>query len=133
VPSRDSTTLYPAEAAGYHLCMNASRLNHVWIIGTLVLLAFAIGCSRKDALSLLIEDLEEAAEARDVDAFDKLLGSSFTGNDRISREEALAILRRYFAAYEQVTIDISSVERAKRANRVNFRVSFSGRANIIRI
>lgn len=133
MPSRDSTTLYPAEAAGYHLCMNASRLNHVWIIGTLVLLAFAIGCSRKDALSLLIEDLEEAAEARDVDAFDKLLGSSFTGNDRISREEALAILRRYFAAYEQVTIDISSVERAKRANRVNFRVSFSGRANIIRI
>ena len=98
-----------------------------------MLLAFAIGCSRKDALSLLIEDLEEAAEARDVDAFDKLLGSSFTGNDRISREEALAILRRYFAAYEQVTIDISSVERAKRANRVNFRVSFSGRANIIRI
>ena len=110
-------------------CMKPSRLNYAWIIGTLLLLAFAMHCSSKDPLSLLMEDLEEAAEKRDVDAFEKRLAADFSGNDRISQEEALASLRRYFIAYEEITLDITSVERAKSGNRLNFHVSFSGRAS----
>jgi hypothetical protein len=100
----------------------------LWIIGALILLASAIGCSNKDPLSLLMEDLEESAEARDVDAFEKHLASNFTGNDTINREEAIAVLRRYFAAYEQIRIDVTKMKRASQ-NQLSFHVTFSGKVN----
>jgi hypothetical protein len=104
------------------------RFDSMWMIGVLMLLASAIGCSSKDPLSLLMEDLEESAEARDVDAFEKHLASNFTGNDTINRDEAIAVMRRYFAAYKQIRIDVTKMKRAGR-NRLSFDVTFSGQVN----
>jgi len=100
----------------------------LWIIGALMFLASAIGCRSKDPVSLLMEDLEESAEARDVDAFKKHLASNFTGNDTINRDEAIAVLRRYFAAYEQIRIDVTQLKRTGQ-NRLSFHVTFSGQVN----
>ncbi len=94
-----------------------------------LLVAFMLACSSKDPLSMLLEDLEEAAENCDVDVFKKRLATDFTANDEISREEALALLRRYFLAYERITVDVTNLERSKTGNRVSFQVSFSGNVN----
>ena len=88
-----------------------------------------MSCSSKDPVDLLLEELEEATENRDVDAFTKKVTSDFTANDQIGREEALTMLRRYFLAYERITIDVTNVERLKTGTRVNFDVSFSGNVN----
>jgi len=115
--------------ACYSFCVKASPLHHAWIVVVLVLLASAAACRSKDPVALLMEELEQATEARDVSAFEKRLASSFAGNDRISRDEARATLRRYFAAYERISLDISNMERSESGNRVKFQVSFSGQVN----
>ena len=112
----------------YAVWMNATRPTPVWMIAALLLLTI-MACSSKDPLSLLLEDLEEATEARDIDLFEKRLASSFTANDEINREEALAQLRRYFLAYERITVDVTNVERSKTGTQVSFDVSFSGNVN----
>ena len=99
------------------------------MVAVLLLLASLVACSSKDPLDLLLEDLEEAAENRDVDAFEKRLASSFTAHDDITREQALAQLRRYFLAYKQITVDVTNVERSKTGKLVSFQVSFSGSVN----
>ena len=43
--------------------MNGSLPIRIWILVALVLLASIMACSSKDAVSQLLEDLEEAAEA----------------------------------------------------------------------
>ena len=87
-------------------------------------------CSKKeDPIDTLLADLETAAEARDVEPFEKRLMPGFSGNEMVSREESLAQLRRYFAAYEVIQIDIGNVERSESGNRVTFHVTFSGKAN----
>ena len=113
----------------YPVSVNTSRPIPVWMVAALVLLASIMACSSKDPLNLLLEDLEEAAENRNVDVFEKRLATDFTANDEISREEALALLRRYFLAYEKITVDVTNVERSKTGNRVSFQVSFSGNVN----
>jgi hypothetical protein len=100
----------------------------LWIIGALIIMASGIGCSSKDPLSLLMEDLEDSAEERDLDAFEKHLASNFTCNDTINREEAIAMLRRYFAAYDRIRIDVTEMKRASQ-NRLSFKVTFSGQVN----
>ena len=101
----------------------------MWIVAALLLAASIMGCNSKDPLDLLLTELEEAAENREVGAFEKRLASGFTGNDQIGREESIATLRRYFMAYERITLDLSNVERSKSGNRITFQVSFSGNAN----
>ena len=93
------------------------------------LVAFTMACNSKDPLTLLMADLEEAAEALDVSGIENRLASEFSGNDGISRDETLAVLRRYFVAYEQIRLDVTDVERSKEGNRVTFLVSFSGQGN----
>lgn len=106
--------------------------NSAWrmlpIVAILALLGY-MSCSSKDPVSALIGDLEKAAEARDVNGIEKRLASDFSGQDEISREESLSQLRRYFAAYEKISLDVTNVERSKAGDRVDFRVSFSGQAN----
>lgn len=118
-----------SELSCYPVCVNASRPIPVWIVVALVLVAPIMACTSKDPLSLLLEDLEEAAENRDVDVFEKRLASSFTANDEIGREQALAQLRRYFLAYKRITVDVTNVERSKTGNSVSFQVSLSGNVN----
>lgn len=105
---------------------------HRYRISVAVLLIFMVSmidCSSKDPVSLLMAELEAAAEARDVDGFEHRLDPGFSGNGSVSREEALAMLRRNFAAYERISLDITNVERSKSGDRLNFRVDFLGQAN----
>ena len=118
-----------SELSCYPVRVNAARPNLVWMVAAFLLAAFMMACTSKDPLSLLLEDLEEAVENRDVDVFEKRLASSFTANDQINREDALAQLRRYFVAYQRITVDVTNVERSKTGNRVSFQVSFSGNVN----
>ena len=99
------------------------------IVVALLLVASITGCNSKDPVSILLQDLEKTAEARDIDTFEKRLASTFTANDQIGREESIATLRRYFMAYERITLDLTNVDRAKSGNRITFQVSFSGNAN----
>ena len=96
------------------------------------LLAVLLACTRQptDPVAALLADLEAAAEARDADRFAGWLSTGFQGAQRIDRGEALAQLKRYFAAYESVALDVYGVEveRGKGAARVRCVVEFSGRA-----
>ena len=97
-----------------------------------LLLALAMGCSRApaDPIEALLAELEAAAEARDAERFGERLAPAFQGGSGLGRPEALAQLKRYFAAYESVGIEVYGVEsdRDGRAARVRCVVEFSGEA-----
>lgn len=88
-----------------------------------------LGCRSKDPVDALMADLEKATADRDADAIETRLAAGFTGNERLSRDETLANLKRYFAAYKQINLDVTQVERSKSGDRVSFRVDFSGQPN----
>jgi len=98
------------------------------------LLAAALvpACSRPpaDPVEVLLAELEAAAEARDAERFAERLAPAFRGAHGLGRPEALAQLKRYFAAYESVTIDVYDVqaERDGTTARVRCVVEFSGKA-----
>ena len=98
------------------------------------LLAAALvpACSRPpaDLVEVLLAELEAAAEARDAERFAERLAPAFRGAHGLGRPEALAQLKRYFAAYESVTIDVYDVqaERDGTTTRVRCVVEFSGKA-----
>jgi hypothetical protein len=89
-------------------------------------------CSRAppDPVAALLAELESAAEARDAERFAAQLASEFRGERGLGRAEAAAELRRYFAAYESVALEVYGVEveRGAGAARVRCVVEFSGRA-----
>ena len=97
-----------------------------------VALALAAGCSRApaDPVEALLAELQAAAEARDAERFGERLAPAFQGGQRLGRPEALAQLKRYFAAYESVAIEVYGVEsdRDGQAARVRCVVEFSGEA-----
>jgi hypothetical protein len=67
----------------------------------------------KDPVEALLAELEAAAEARDATRFAERLSSGFEGQGSIDRAEAVAQLRRYFAAFETVAIDVYGVQARK--------------------
>lgn len=89
-------------------------------------------CSRApaDPVAALLAELESAAEARDAERFAARLAAEFQGERGLGRAEAAAELRRYFAAYEAVALEVYGVEveRLAGAARVRCVVEFSGRA-----
>ena len=99
---------------------------------SLLVAALAAACSRPptDPVEALLAELEAAAEARDAERFAGRLAPTFQGAHGLGRPEALAQLRRYFAAYESVAIDVYGVEaeRDERTARVHCVVEFSGKA-----
>jgi len=96
------------------------------------MLAFAAGCSGApaDPVEALLAELEAAAEARDAERFGERLAPGFKGARAIDRPDAVAQLKRYFAAYESVAIDVYGIEteRDGSAARVRCVVEFSGQA-----
>jgi len=84
----------------------------------------ALGCRapKKDApdagARTLIEDLRAAAEDRDADAVTLRLNGDFHGTGGIDRAEALATLKRYFAAYEKLRVGVSDVEITRPSSRI---------------
>ena len=99
---------------------------------SLLVAALAAACSRPsaDPVQALLGELEAAAEARDAERFAERLAPTFRGAHDLGRPDALALLRRYFAAYESVAIDVYGVEveREGTTARVQCVVDFSGRA-----
>lgn len=91
-----------------------------------------VGCSQAptDPVRALLADLEAAAEARDADRFASCLSPAFTADHGLTRAEALAQLKRYFALYESVAVDVDEVEAEREGDRARVRcvVLTSGRA-----
>jgi hypothetical protein len=102
------------------------------LVAFVLVLAALPACSRApaDPVEALLAELEAAAEARDAERFSERLTPLFQGGQRIGRPEALARLKRYFAAYESVAIEVYGVEsdRDGASARVRCVVEFSGQA-----
>jgi len=95
-----------------------------------IVLALAPACSHEpvDPVTALLAELEEAAEERDAERFDARLSPTFRGAHGLGRPEAIAQLRRYFAAYESLALEVYGVETVRDGStaRVRCVVGFSG-------
>ena len=95
-----------------------------------VLAVLAVSCRKEtDPIRLLLNDLEEAAEARDAEAVLKRVAPDFQGQNGLSRADAGAELRRYFFGYEKIDVTLSDVvvEPAGNLAHVRLRIDFSGK------
>lgn len=81
-------------------------------------------------MQALLDELTEAAEARDAVRAAARLAAGFQGPGGMRRVEAEAALRRYFAAYQSIAVHVFDVETAQdeEAIRVRCRVELSGTA-----
>jgi hypothetical protein len=71
-----------------------------------------------------------AAEDRDAEEVAALLSESFRGKSGLAKADAVATLRRYFAAYETIALTLHEVEVEPRPDGATARclVEFSGGA-----
>jgi hypothetical protein len=102
------------------------------LVALLLAVAALPACTRApaDPVAALLAELETAAEARDADRFGERLSPVFRGGDGLDRPAALALLRRDFAAYESVAIDVYGVEAERDGASAHVRcmVELSGQA-----
>jgi len=98
----------------------------------LSVVGLAVACSRApaDPVRSLLDELVAAGEARDADRFGARLSAGFHGPDSMDRAAAVATLRRYFAAYDSIAVEVYGVEidREDGAARVRCVVELSGQA-----
>lgn len=87
-----------------------------------------------DPVERLLFELTRAATARDADAVEARLATTFSGEGGQSRAEALGELRRYFSLYESIEVATAGleVERAGPAPVARFRASFAGKPRQVR-
>jgi hypothetical protein len=101
-------------------------------VGLIVVAVTAIGCGREpDPVLALVESLRAAAEDRDAQGVAAHLTEDFRGTGGVDSAEAVATLRRYFAAYESVSLAVYDVQVTRRTDAdadVGFRAEFSGSA-----
>ena len=83
--------------------------------------------SPEDPTLALLANLEEAAEDRDADAFGERLSADFDAQGGMKRTAVVSQLRRYFAAYENVAIEVYDVAVEDDPAAVSFVAEFSGR------
>lgn len=95
-----------------------------------------VGCSGPaDPVRATLDELEEAAEARDADRLAARLSTGFRGAGSsppaLSKADTVAALRRYFAAYESISLTVHEpeVEAREKGALVRCAVEFSGRGN----
>ncbi len=97
-----------------------------------VTLAGSSGCSSKpsDPVAVLLAELAAAAEARDADRFAESLAVEFAAADGTVKADALLLLKRYFAAYEAISIEVYGVEIERGSGEAHVRciVEMKGRA-----
>jgi hypothetical protein len=92
-------------------------------------LALAGACGGpKDPIQALLAGIEKAAEHRSTAGVMEWLAPEFRAPSLASRADAESSLRRYFAAYKSVQLEIYEVEieRADAGATVRFRVDFNG-------
>jgi hypothetical protein len=98
-----------------------------------ILAVAAVGCGRKpsDPVRELIDEIADAAEDRDADRVAARLSEAFRGQETIPRADMAASLRRYFAAYESIDVEVFDLEVTPGDGmaRVRTRVGFTGQAN----
>jgi hypothetical protein len=97
-------------------------------IGGLLLL-LAAGCREEaDPVRATLDRIRKAAEARDAAGVVENLTADFRDDAGGGAAEVSEALRRYFAAYEILNLQMRdlTIERAEQAARARFRVAFSG-------
>lgn len=88
-----------------------------------------LACGEKgDPVRQTLDQVVAAAQERDAEAVAQHLAPDFQAADGSGRADAQATLRRYLAAYEQLSVRLSDVtiERGPSAARVTFRADVSG-------
>jgi hypothetical protein len=89
-------------------------------------------CAKKtgDPVRALVDEIAEAAEERNADRLAARLSDAFRGQDTLGKADAIAALRRYFAAYESIDLEVFDVESepGDGTTRVRTRVGFTGMA-----
>ena len=92
----------------------------------------AASCSKPsgDPIRALVDEVAAAAEDRDADAVAARLSDAFQGQQALAKADIVAALRRYFAAYESIDLEVFDVlpETADGVTRVRTRVGFTGTA-----
>lgn len=96
-------------------------------------LTLAAACSRapQDPVLAFLVELEQAAEARDAERLAQHLAADYRDARGLDRAGSVAELRRWFAAYESVEVELFEPRVEKReagAAHVSCTVGFSGRA-----
>ena len=95
----------------------------------LLLAAVLPACRREaDPVRATVESLAEAANDRDADAAGDLLSSAYADGEHADRAAALLTIRRYFAAYAEISASLSDLEIERREDlaRATFTASFDG-------
>ena len=110
--------------------MSAPFRRPALVIGILAA-ALALACSRRpgDPVEALLVELEGAAEARDAEAFGAWLSPQYRDEHGLDRAATIAQLRRWFAGYETIALEVYGTEidrSAAAAARVRCVVEFSG-------
>jgi len=108
------------------------RWTRRWTVGLALISTgvAAASCSRpKDPIAALLDDLKWGAEKRDAARVMARLAPEFQAQDHESRADTALALRRYFAAYETIHLEIYEVEIDKddTGATVRFRADFDGR------
>lgn len=119
----------------HQLSFSVRQSGALALAGALACAGLVPSCSRapRDPVQALLAELEEAAEDRDADAFGRHLSRTFVAGDGTTRAEALATLKRYFAAYDSVALTVYGTEAERTGPDAHVRtiVEFSGRAREI--
>lgn len=100
----------------------------------IVIALFLLCCKPKgDPVKAALDRMVKAAHSRDAGAFVENLSADFSATDGMTRSDALATVKRYFAAYAilDVTLSDVTVERAENAARVRLTADLSGQPQTI--
>ncbi len=98
------------------------------ITAALSLLSLACG-TPKDPVRATLDALVKGADARDAGALFDRIAPGFSAADGSSRDEARALVERYFAAYEILDVRLEDVRIERggpEAARARFRARLSG-------
>ena len=95
---------------------------------TITVLGAASCRKESDPVRATIDALAEAAGDRDADAAEKLLAAAYADGEHPDRTAAVLTLRRYFAAYERISVSFGdvTVDRKPDLARATFTATFDG-------
>lgn len=92
----------------------------------------AASCAKPsgDPMRALVDEIAEAGEDRDADRAAARISDTFRGQETLGKADAIAALRRYFAAYESIDLEVFDVESepGDGKTRVRTRIGFTGTA-----
>ena len=100
----------------------------VSLAAALLVLASAACRKEQDPVRATIEALAKAAGHRDADAAGKLLAAAYADAEHPDRNAALQTIRRYFMAYERISVSFGDVtiDRKPDLARATFDATFDG-------